>query len=71
MDQSHLILNGLKNLVAAAEEAGWDLGPPGNKEALDKAREAYGLACDFFGVAPLEDPEQHQPADEADSELQS
>jgi hypothetical protein len=62
MDRSHEILNGLKNLIGAAEEDGWDLTE--NADVLNKAREAYGLACDFFGIAPLEGDDQHQPADD-------
>ena len=36
--------------------------------ALNKAREAYGLACDFFGVSPLEGDDQHQPVDDDEPE---
>lgn len=61
MDRSHEILNGLKNLIGDAEEDGWDLT---HADTLNKAREAYGIACDFFGVAPLEGDEQHQPVDD-------
>ncbi len=61
MDRSHEILNALKNLIGDAEEDGWDRT---HADTLNKAREAYGIACDFFGVAPIEGYGQHEPADD-------
>src|SRR5690606_24171312 len=41
------------------EEDGWDRT---HRVTLNKAREAYGIACDFFGVAPIEGYGQHGKA---------
>lgn len=59
LDQSHHILNGLREIVGAAEEAGWDLTD--NRDTLNAGREAYAIACAFFGVAPIEGNGRHEP----------
>lgn len=48
MDTPESILIALRDLVAAAEEAGWDTTE--NREVLDKGREAYAALRDFFGA---------------------
>lgn len=46
MDNPASILTAIRDLVAAAEEAGWDTTE--NRETLDKGREAYAALKAFF-----------------------
>lgn len=48
MDNPESILIALRDLVAAAEEAGWDTTE--NREVLDDGRQAYAALRDFFGA---------------------
>ena len=46
MDNPASILTAFRDLVAAAEEAGWDTTE--NRETLDQGREAYAALKAFF-----------------------
>ena len=53
MDTPEKILQAVRDLVEAAESAGWDFGD--NRSVLDKGREAYAALRDFFEVDPAGD----------------
>lgn len=59
--EPHEVLNALRDLIAAAEEAGWDVGE--NIEVLNRGREAYAVTCGIFGDAPCEGNDRHHPVD--------
>jgi len=57
--QEHEVLNAIRALVAAAEEAGWDNSE--NADVLNAGREAYAVLVDVMGIPLDEQSEQHLP----------